>query len=110
MTTLDRYEKKLLEAKQLFETVVLKLQEVQYELVREDVEYAFEIAQQVVENKAFKAFEALRQAKFLLEEAEEEAREARDEEGAALAQAEKINAQVTAFGKGFDDVTEEEGF
>jgi hypothetical protein len=45
-----------------------------------------------------------------LEEAEEEARDARDEEGAVLAQAEKINAQVTAFGKGFDDVTDEEGF
>lgn len=109
MTTLDRYEKKLLEAKKGFEEVILKLQEVQYEVEREDVEYAFEIAKQVVENKAFKAFEALREAKFLLEEAEEEARDER-EAGAVLEQAEKINSMVTAFGKGFYYITDEEGF
>ena len=72
MTTLDQYEKKLLEAKQLFEKVVLKLQEVQYELEREDVEYAYEIAEQVVERRIYEAFEALRQAKRLGYEADDE--------------------------------------
>ncbi len=72
MTTLDQYEKKLLEAKQLFEKVVLKLQEVQYELEREDVEYAYEIAEQVVERRIYEAFEALRQARRLAYQDDEE--------------------------------------
>lgn len=78
MTPLDKYEKRLLEAKQRFTEVVLKLQEVQYELEREDVEYAFGIAEEVVEVKLYQAFQALREAKFFLEEAEQEAREERE--------------------------------
>ena len=109
MTTLDRYEKKLLEAKKGFEEVIEQLQEVQYELEREDVEYAFGIAKEIAEAKMYGAFQALKEARWLEKEMEEEARDER-EAGAVLEQAEKINSMVTAFGKGFDDVTDEEGF
>jgi hypothetical protein len=78
MTRLDQYEKKLLEAKQRFEVVVLKLQEVQYELEREDVEYAFEIAEQVAELKMYEAFQALKEARWVLNEMELEAQEERE--------------------------------
>ena len=77
MTRLDQYEKRVLEAKQRFEAVIIKLQEVQYELVREDVEYAFEIAKEVAEVTMFHAFQALKEARWVLKEMEQEAYEKR---------------------------------
>ena len=56
----------------------MKLQDVQYELVREDVEYAFEIAKEVTEVTMFHAFQALKEARWVLKEMEQEAREERE--------------------------------